>query len=81
MLAAIQGLRIRKPSQIIAAVPAAAPQAIRLLQPEVNDAVYVIAPELFEGVGKWYKDFSQTTDEEVQALLEHASQRWQARQV
>jgi len=30
-------------------------------------------PEPFSAVGLWYRDFSQTTDEEVQTLLtEHA---------
>jgi len=51
-------------------VPAAAPQAIELLQPEVDEVLAVIAPDPFEGVGKWYEDFSQTTDEEVEMLLE-----------
>lgn len=69
MMAAVHALRTRQPAQIIVAVPAAAPQAIRVLRSTVDEAVYVIAPEHFEGVGKWYEDFSQTTDEEVQALL------------
>lgn len=69
MMAAVHALRTRQPAQIIVAVPAAAPQAIRLLRLTVDEAVYVIAPEHFEGVGKWYEDFSQTTDEEVQTLL------------
>ena len=73
MLAAVHGLRARQPARIVVAVPAAAPQAIRLLQPEVSEAHYVIAPEPFEGVGKWFEDFRQTTDEEVQTLLREAN--------
>ena len=69
MLAAVQALRTRNPARIIVAVPAAAPQAIDLLQRKVDEIVYVMAPDPFEGVGKWYEDFSQTTDEEVQKLL------------
>ena len=69
MMAAVHALRTRQPAQIVVAVPVAAPQAIRLLQSKVDEAVSVIAPEFFEGVGKWYEDFSQTTDEEVQSLL------------
>jgi predicted phosphoribosyltransferase len=30
----------------------------------------VQTPANFEGVGQWYEDFSQTSDEEVRALLE-----------
>jgi predicted phosphoribosyltransferase len=29
-------------------------------------------PEPFQAVGRWYDDFSQTTDEEVHDLLERA---------
>jgi putative phosphoribosyl transferase len=39
----------------------------------VDELVYVMAPDPFEGVGKWFEDFSQTTDEEVQGLLEKAN--------
>jgi putative phosphoribosyl transferase len=38
----------------------------------------VIVPEEFYGVGQWYEDFSQTTDEEVRALLKQANQRAQS---
>jgi putative phosphoribosyl transferase len=31
--------------------------------------VSVVAPQNFYGVGQWYEDFSQTTDEEVCRLL------------
>lgn len=70
MLAAVQALRTRSPARIIVAVPAAAPQAIDLLQKKVDRIVCVMAPDPFEGVGKWYEDFSQTTDEEVRMILE-----------
>lgn len=75
MLAAVAALRTQQPARIVVAVPAAAPEAIRLLQPKVDEAVYGIAPFLFEGVGKWYEDFSQTTDEEVQRLLTESNLR------
>lgn len=75
MLAAVAALRTQQPARIVVAVPAAAPEAIRLLQPKVDGAVYGIAPFLFEGVGKWYEDFSQTTDEEVQKLLSQSNLR------
>jgi predicted phosphoribosyltransferase len=31
-----------------------------------------MTPQPFNAVGLWYEDFSQTTDEEVRALLERA---------
>lgn len=73
MLAAVGALRTQNPASIVVAVPAAAPQAIELLRPEVNEVVFVIAPYEFKGVGNWYEDFSQTTDDEVQLLLNQAN--------
>jgi putative phosphoribosyl transferase len=35
----------------------------------------VIVPEEFHGVGQWYEDFSQTTDEEVHQLLGETNHR------
>ena len=70
MRAAVLGLRAQSPTRIVVAVPAAAPQAIDILQSKVDEIVYVISPEPFDGVGKWYDDFSQTTDEEVRSLLD-----------
>ena len=71
MLAALRALRTQNPVQIVVAVPAASLQAVGLLRKEADEIVYVLAPEPFEGVGKWYDDFSQTKDEEVRILLEN----------
>jgi predicted phosphoribosyltransferase len=75
MLAAVRGVCAQHPARIVVAVPAAAPQAVDLLESEVDEVVYVIAPDFFEGVGKWYWDFSQTSDEEVRSLLEAANRQ------
>ena len=73
MRAAVTGLRAQSPARIVVAVPSAAPQAIDLLKSNVDELVYVMAPDPFYGVGKWYEDFSQTTDEEVRLLLDEAN--------
>jgi predicted phosphoribosyltransferase len=39
----------------------------------VDEIICVATPEPFYGVGAWYGDFSQTTDEEVCKLLDEAS--------
>ena len=36
---------------------------------KVDDIVCAVTPEPFYGVGLWYEDFSQTTDDEVRELL------------
>jgi predicted phosphoribosyltransferase len=71
--AAVQALRQQHPKQIIIAVPTAAPDSCADLAPIVDDLVALIKPEDFRGVGRWYEDFSQTTDAEVTQLLAKAS--------
>lgn len=73
MLAAVRAVRTQNPARIVIAVPAASIQAIHMLQREAEEIFYVISPEPFEGVGRWYEDFSQTTDKEVQLLLEEVN--------
>jgi predicted phosphoribosyltransferase len=78
MRAAVAALRQREPNRLIVAVPVAAPVTCASLQREVDDVVAVILPEHFVGVGAWYTDFRQTSDDEVRALLTTAALRDQA---
>jgi putative phosphoribosyl transferase len=71
--AAAQALRLRKPGQLVVAVPVAAESACQAIKQEVDAIVCAVTPNPFYGVGKWYDDFSQTTDEEVQQLLAKAA--------
>jgi len=72
MRAAVEALRQRQPEHIVVAVPAAAPSVCRAFENEVDEVVCLVTPEPFFGVGAWYSDFSQTTDQEVRRLLEQA---------
>ena len=76
MRAAVTALKQRRPARIIVAVPVAARQTCDEFT-RSGDALCVCAvtPVPFDGVGRWYGDFSQTTDEEVCALLARAGQR------
>jgi predicted phosphoribosyltransferase len=69
MLAAIRALKQQQPARIVVAVPTAAPETCEALKAEVDDVVCAVTPEPFYSVGLWYEDFSQTTDDEVRALL------------
>jgi len=69
MRAAVQALKQLGPSRIVVAVPTAAPQTCEEFAVEVDEVVCAITPEPFYAVGAWYKDFSQTTDDEVRELL------------
>ena len=70
--AAAQALRGQEPARIIVAVPVSAPETCDEYRIGVDEIVCAVTPEPFFGVGKWYLDFSQTTDEEVRDLLELA---------
>lgn len=72
MEAAIEAVKSRNPRQLIVAVPTAPPDTSRRLSLMVDGMVCVQTPEPFGGVGGWYQDFSQTTDQEVIDYLERA---------
>lgn len=69
MRAAIEALRALKPARLIVAVPVAAPSTCAELGALVDEIVCAVTPEPFYAVGLWYADFSETSDEEVRALL------------
>src|SRR5687768_1103949 len=73
MLAAVQALRKLGPARIVVAVPVASGDTCQLLQEYVDEVVCAATPEPFYAVGLWYRDFSQTTDEEVRELLERSA--------
>jgi putative phosphoribosyl transferase len=75
MRAAVEAVRQQKPSRIIVAVPVAASDTCTALRAEADDVLCLTTPEPFIAVGMWYRTFDQTTDDEVQQLLEasHAS--------
>jgi predicted phosphoribosyltransferase len=66
--AALRSVRAHGPARLVLAVPACAPDAARRLE-RIAEVVHVIAPSSLTAVGQWYDDFTQTTDDEVAALL------------
>ena len=75
MKAAVQAVRQQQPAQVIVAVPVGSPEACRDLATLADEVVCARAPEHFAAVGQWFRDFSQTTDEEVRGLLEQSRSR------
>src|SRR6202163_4074582 len=73
MHAAIQALRQQNPARIVVAVPTASPETCEEMKARADDVICAITPEPFQAVGRWYQEFSQTTDEEVAALLARPS--------
>lgn len=72
MRAAASAIKIKNPAKIVVAVPTGAPDTCELFRREVDEVICVATPEPFYGVGAWYGNFSQTTDEEVCDLLNKA---------
>jgi putative phosphoribosyl transferase len=70
MAAAVTALQKMKTNKIVVAVPVSSVQALQELSDQTGvRCIAAYTPEPFYGVGMWYRDFSQTSDEEVQELL------------
>ena len=69
MKAAVQAVRQHAPERIVVAVPVGAPETCRALREIADEVICAHMPSSFSAVGQWYQDFSQTTDDEVLALL------------
>ena len=74
MKAAVEALRQLGAARIVVAAPTVALSTMYEMRPGVDELVAVMTPAEFLGVGQWYEDFSQTTDDEVRDLLARASQ-------
>lgn len=72
MRAAVRAVRKQMPDRIIVAVPVASVDSVQVLSAEADALVTVTKPDPFFGVGRWYEDFAQTTDDEVKELLQRA---------
>lgn len=70
MAVAVDAIRRQEPVSVIAAVPVASRRSYNRLAGQVDELVCLATPDPFMGVGAWYDDFSQTTDDDVRQLLE-----------
>lgn len=73
MRAAALAARRLGAARVVVAVPVAPPDALEALRADADEVVSVLAPEPFFAVGPFYRDFAQTEDAEVLALLERAA--------
>jgi predicted phosphoribosyltransferase len=72
MRAAVDALRERAPQKIVVAVPTAPPETCSAFEERADEVICLTTPELFFGVGGAYRDFSQTSNDQVRDLLEKA---------
>src|SRR5581483_11340897 len=72
MRAAAAALRKAGAARIVIAVPVASSNTCDQLRAEGYEVVCATTPDPFFAVGQWYKNFDQTSDDEVRHLLERA---------
>jgi putative phosphoribosyl transferase len=72
-LAAVRALRARGAARIVVAVPVGPAESVALVGAEADEVVCYMIPRELVGVGRWYRDFSAVSDEEVVALLAQAA--------
>jgi predicted phosphoribosyltransferase len=63
--AALRAVRRQAPRRVVLAVPVCSPDALQRLREEADEVVCLRVPRLLRGVGQFYRDFSEVTDEEV----------------
>ena len=68
-LASLAALRLARPRRLVFAAPVCSVEGAQAVARQADDVVCVATPDRFFGVGAWYHDFTQTTDEEVVELL------------
>jgi putative phosphoribosyl transferase len=76
--AAIASLRQRGARRIVVASPVAPESVVISLSNIAEEVICVLKPRDFGGVGWWYEDFSQTSDEEVRHMLNLESEQQSA---
>jgi predicted phosphoribosyltransferase len=68
--AALEAVRARGASRVVLAVPVAPPDTVEMLSKVADRVVAVAQPAFFMAIGEFYRDFSQTSDDDVIGLLE-----------
>lgn len=72
MLAAVTAVERQHAARVVVAAPVASREAQDAVAVAADEAVAVLVPQRLHGVGLWYEDFSQTSDDEVRRLLADA---------
>jgi len=73
MKAALEGIEASDPRKVVVAVPVGPPDTVEDLEAIADEVICPETPRMFGGIGQFYRDFSQTTDEEVRLLMERAA--------
>lgn len=69
IIAGIQQLRSQQPKKIIVAVPVSPKDSANRISELADEFICLYLPSEFNGVGEFYENFEQVSDNEVKALL------------
>ena len=78
MVAGVRAARAGGAASVLVAAPVASSEAVALLRPLADQMLVLQTPPYFLAVGEWYEHFDQTSDAEVQSLLEESHVRCSA---
>jgi predicted phosphoribosyltransferase len=73
--AALEDVRRRRAARVVLAVPVGAAESLASMETAADEVVSLLRPTELWAVGQWYRDFSQTSDHEVVALLDQSATR------
>jgi len=71
--AAIRAVRARGAARVDVAVPVGAAEICATLADDADNVLCLLQPARLGGVGAWYENFDQTTDDEVHRALQDAA--------
>jgi predicted phosphoribosyltransferase len=69
MKAALNSVRKRGAKFVILAVPVASSSSLQMLKKMADQTISLFTPKFFFAIGQFYRNFEQTSDEEVKKLL------------
>lgn len=69
MMAAAKAVQAEKARKVVVAIPVAPPETVETFKKLVDEVVCLSSPEYFMGVGRWYVNFEQVSDEKVKEIL------------
>jgi predicted phosphoribosyltransferase len=70
LLATVNTIKKNHPAKIIVAVPVSSKTGYKLLSKEVDKVISILIPEYFAGVGGFYEEFGDVSEEEVKYYLD-----------
>ena len=69
MLVSVASVKKQHPKEIVVAVPVLPESLVEPIQNAVDQVIYLACPKHFYAIGAFYRNFGQTSDEEVLQLL------------